>query len=257
MGERPCAVESMDLTFAKQTVVITGASSGIGQTIALDLGSKGAALCLVGRDLESMRKVAARIPVNGSHPLPPVVKCYQADLSSASEMQRVASQLVNDHARVDILVHSAGAISQGRVESSPVEELDRQYQTNLRAPYVLTQALLPALKAARGQIVFINSTVGHTARAEVSQYAATKHGLSALASSLRDEINGDGIRVLNVFLGRTATPMQAAVFASEGRVYQPERLIQPEDVSAVVLNALSLPRTAEVTEIRMRPLLKS
>ncbi len=77
-------------------------------------------------------------------------------------------------------------------------------------------------------------------------------------AALRNRVlEQDGIRVLSVFVGRTATPMQAAVHAVAGRDYQPELLIQPEDVAAVVINSLNLPRTAEVTEISMRPFVKS
>jgi NADP-dependent 3-hydroxy acid dehydrogenase YdfG len=140
------------------------------------------------------------------------------------------------------------------VETAPVEDLDRLYQVNLRGPYLLTQAVLGLLKAHRGQVVFLNSTVGLEARGQVAQYAASKHSLRALADSLRDEVNGDGIRVLSLYLGRTATPMQAQVFKNENRDYRPELLLQPEDVATVLINALTLPRTAEVTEIRMRPL---
>jgi NADP-dependent 3-hydroxy acid dehydrogenase YdfG len=104
--------------------------------------------------------------------------------------------------------------------------------------------------------VFVNSSVGLNARANVGQYAATKHALKALADSLRDEVNADAVRVLSVFLGRTATPMQASVHEMEGKEYHPERLLLPEDVAAVVINALSLPRSAEVTDINIRPLIK-
>jgi NADP-dependent 3-hydroxy acid dehydrogenase YdfG len=134
--------------------------------------------------------------------------------------------------------------------------LDRQYRINVRAPYMLTQALLPMLKSRRGQIVFINSSAGLNARANVSQYAATKHALKAVADSLREEINAEGLRVLSVYPGRTATPMQADVHTMEGRAYRPDRLMQPEDVAAVVINALSLPSSAEVTDIHVRPLIK-
>jgi NADP-dependent 3-hydroxy acid dehydrogenase YdfG len=112
------------------------------------------------------------------------------------------------------------------------------------------------LKSSRGQIVFINSSVGLVARANVGQYAATKHALKAVADSLREEVNTDGVRILSVFPGRTATPMQTAVHEMEGRPYQPEHFIQPEDIADVVINALVLPRTAEVTDINIRPLIK-
>ena len=140
--------------------------------------------------------------------------------------------------------------------TAPVADLDRQYQTNVRGPYLLIQALLPLLRACRGQVVFVNSTVGLEARAGVGQYASTQHALRAIADALRAEVNADGVRVLSLFLGRTASPMQAAIHKLEGRAYYPERLLQPEDVASVVISVLSLPRTAEVTDISIRPMLK-
>ena len=111
----------------------------------------------------------------------------------------------------------------GAIEDRPLETMrvDQHYQTNLRGPYLLTQALLPLLKLRRGQIVFMNSSAGLDARANVAQYAASKHALKAIADSLREEINRDGIRVLSVFPGRTATPMQQQLHVLEGRPYQP------------------------------------
>ena len=144
------------------------------------------------------------------------------------------------------------------MERARIEDFDSQYATNVRAPYLLTQRLLPALMKARGQIVFINSSVGIAVRrAEVGQYAATKHALRAIADSLREEVNPKGIRVLTMYLGRTATPMQQALFQQERREYHPESLLQPEDVASVVVHTLMLPRTAEVTDISIRPMTKS
>ena len=157
---------------------------------------------------------------------------------------------------IDLLVHSAGVISLGELQSASIKGLDWQYRINVRAPYALTQALLPTLKARRGQIVFINSSAGLSARAEVGQYAATKHALKAMADSLREEVNPEGLRVLSVFLGRVATPMQLTVHEWEGKHYKPDRLLQPEDVASIVLCSLSLPKTAEVTDLSIRPLRK-
>lgn len=112
------------------------------------------------------------------------------------------------------------------------------------------------LRTRRGQIVFINSLVGLNAKANSSQYSVTKHALKGLADSLRNEVNQDGVRVLSVFLGRTASPMQAAVHRMECRTYHPELLVQPDDVASVVLNALSLSRTAEVTDISIKHAIK-
>jgi NADP-dependent 3-hydroxy acid dehydrogenase YdfG len=237
--------------FTGQVMLITGASSGIGKAIALGLAAQGATLCLIGRRLELLQTIAEAAQATA-----PQVECYRIDLTQDEDIRELTACLERNFGALDLLIHSAGVYALGRIEAAPVEDFDWQYRTNVRAPFMLTQALLPLLKARQGQIVFINSTVGLRAGANVGQYAATKHGLKALADSLRDEVNADGVRVLSVFLGRTATPMQAAIHEMEGRVYHPEFLMQPEDVAAVVINALSLPRTAEMTDIHVRPMIK-
>jgi NADP-dependent 3-hydroxy acid dehydrogenase YdfG len=134
--------------------------------------------------------------------------------------------------------------------------LDRQYAANVRGPLLLTQILLPLLKKPCGQVVFINSSRGLMASANTGHFSATQHAFKAIADSLRDEVNAESIRVLSVFTGRTATPRIQVLHANEERPYQPELLLQPADVASVVLNALSLPWTAEVTNISIRPMYK-
>jgi short-subunit dehydrogenase len=237
---------------AKQVAVVTGASSGIGRALALELAAHGASLCLVGRQLETLQAVAAEAEAKGSQ-----TYCFRADLSVSGEVDELVARIKQELPSVDILVHCAATIGLGSVESASAEQLDMHYQTNLRAPYVLTQGLLPALKARLGQVLFVNSSAGLAARANVAQYAASKHALKALADSLREEVNPAGVRVLSIFPGRTASAMQAAVHAAEGKAYQPQRLMQPEDVAALAIHALTLPRSIEVTDISMRPMLKS
>jgi NADP-dependent 3-hydroxy acid dehydrogenase YdfG len=240
------------MPFTDQVAVVTGASSGLGKAIALGLAMEGATVCLVGRQLETLGAVAERAPT-----IAPRILCQRADLTQDNDIRALAAYLQRDFRAIDVLVHSAGVLSLSRLETASVEDFDWQYRTNVRAPYVLTQALLPMIRARQGQVVFLNSSVGLNARANIGQYAATKHALKAIADSLRDEVNADGVRVLSVFLGRTATPMQAAIHKMEGRAYHPELLMQPEDVAAVVINALSVPRSVEVTDISIRPLVKS
>jgi short-subunit dehydrogenase len=230
-----------------QVAVVTGASSGIGKAIALGLAAQGTALCLVGRKLEALEAIAEQARKTAKR-----VSHYKIDLTAEEDILTLATHLERDFGSIDILIHSAGVISLGPIETAPVEDFDWQYRINVRAPYVLTQALLPMLRKRKGQIVFVNSLVGLNAKANSSQYSATKHALKALADSLRDEVNLDGLRVLSVFLGRTASPMQAEVHRMESRPYHPELLIHPDDVTKMVLNALSLPPTVEVTDIRIR-----
>jgi NADP-dependent 3-hydroxy acid dehydrogenase YdfG len=179
---------------------------------------------------------------------------YQADLGEAAELDKVIALLVRDLERVDILVQNAAYYASGRVEDAFVRDFDQHYRINLRAPFLLTQCLLPMLKNCRGQVVFVNSSSGITAKATTSQYDATKHALKALADSLRGEVNEAGIRVLSVYLGQTASDMQSRIHEAKKLSYRPERLLQAEDVASVVLNALRMPETAEITDIHVRPM---
>jgi NADP-dependent 3-hydroxy acid dehydrogenase YdfG len=236
--------------FKDQVAVVTGAGSGIGKAIALGLAEKGALLCLVGRRMEMLESVATAARKYATK-----VVCCLSDLTADESFREIRDRVISDFGHVDLLLHCAGIIALGSMESAPLEAFDRQYRTNVRAPYALTQSLLPMLKTRRGQIVFINSSAGINAMPHVGQYAATKHALKAVADCLRAEVNAEGVRVLSVYPGRTATPMQEAVHEREGRVYVPERLMQPEDVAGVVIQALCLPRTAEVTDIHIRPMM--
>ena len=235
-------------SLAGQVAVVTGASSGIGRAIALGLAKCGASLCLLGRRVEELRDV-----VKSAGDFTPQVACYQIDLNVDSELHTIASRIKDDFGQVDILVHSAGMISLGRLESASIEELDRHYRINVRAPYLLTQLLLPQLKARSGQIVFINSSAGLNASLENGQYAASKHALKAIADSLRQEVNSEGMRVVTIYPGRTATPMQEAIFAAESRDYCPDLLIKPEQIASLVTHILKMPLDIEVTDIQVRP----
>jgi NADP-dependent 3-hydroxy acid dehydrogenase YdfG len=236
---------------AGRVAVVTGAGSGVGRAIAIALAREGLELCLLGRD---STKLAATAAV--ARPFSSVTE-FQLDLTVEEALHPLSQHLEEGPGRLDVLIHCAGVIQQGPMEGASIADLDFQYATNVRAPYAATQRLLPLLVAARGQIVFINSSAGLTAkRPDIGQYAATKHALKAIADSLREEVNPKGLRVLSVYLGRTATPMQEAICRQEGRDYHPERLLQPEDVASVVLHALTLPATAEVTDISIRPMAK-
>jgi NADP-dependent 3-hydroxy acid dehydrogenase YdfG len=238
--------------FEDQVAVVTGASSGVGRAVALALAEQAATVCLVGRDPERLESAAAEARDRGGASV-----AYRGDLTRDEDVLALVELVHGELGHVDVLIHAAAVIELGPLASASLGDFDHQYRTNARAPYALTQGLLPTLKERKGQVVFINSTAGLGAAGGAGQYAATKHALRAIAESLRAEVNETGVRVLSLYLGRTATPMQAAVHELEGRPYRPELLIQPDDVAHVVICALGLPRSAEVTEIRMRPLRKT
>ena len=240
------------LSLKNQIAVVTGASNGIGKSIALALAKSQVHLCLLGRNPERLEVVAHNAGEDA-----PSVKCYYVDLTKDGDIKELQKKITKDFDKIDMLIHSAGAISIGRLEVASARAFDRQYQTNVRAPFLLTKALLPSIRSVNGQIVFINSSAGLKAGVGNGQYAATKSALKVIADSFRNELNIEGIRVLSVYPGRTATAMQETVSKKEGKAYHPELLLQPEDVAVTVINALRMPRTAEITDIQIRPFLKS
>ena len=236
---------------ATKVAVITGASSGIGKAIAEHLATEDTFLCLLGRRLDALNSLSENLKSRAAG-----VLSYRVDLTQDEDILTAARNIQSDCGGVDVLIHSAGVIRIGPFESSSIHDFDFQFRVNVRGPYLLTQVLLPSLKSTRGQVVFINSTAGLNAPANVSQYAATKHALKAITDSLRNEVNSFGVRVISVYPGRTATPMQEKLREIENAPYHTERLLQPADVAAVVTHALTLPRTAEITDLIIRPLQK-
>lgn len=236
---------------AGQSAAVTGATSGIGRSIALALARCGVDVHLIGRDAGKAARVVAEL--RAAVPTA-TVRLWVMDFSQ--DISAAASRLAAD-AALDILVHSAGSMLLKPFEDTTDDDFDAQLRINALAPFALTRLLLPTLRRQQGQVVFINSSASQQkARANQAAYAASKYALTAVADSLREAVNESGIRVLSVYPGRTATPMQESLFASEGRPYPGERLLQPEDVADSVIAALTLPRTAEVTDIHLRPFRK-
>ncbi|WP_307713302.1 SDR family oxidoreductase [Streptomyces sp. V4I23] len=225
------------------THLITGAGSGIGAAVARRLHERGDELVLVARDAGRAKEFAARYP--GARTL-------VADLAEPDRISwALGHQTLPD--RIDSLLHSAGIVDLGPVGELTPKTWRHQLNVNLIAPAELTRLFLPQLRVARGHVVFVNSGAGLNAHAEWGAYAASKHGLKALADSLRHEEHAAGVRVTSVYPGRTASPMQAKVHAQEGKEYDPERWIDPESVATTILTALDLPRDAEINDLTVRP----
>jgi len=229
---------------SEASALVTGASGDIGQAVCATLAGAGAHVLAVARSQGRLADLAARL--GGS------VTPLAADLTDAAQRDAVVARAARP-GRLDLLVLGSGMYAR----SHDAAVFAAQFDANVHAPYALLRGLLPLLVAAQGQVVFLNSTQGLAASANVGQFAATQHAMRALADSLRDEVNSLGVRGASLFIGRTASARQAAIFASERRDYQPERLLQPADVAAMVAMLFALPPTAEVTNITLRPRLQS
>ncbi|ALX67108.1 SDR family oxidoreductase [Microbacterium sp. XT11] len=226
-----------------RTHLITGAGSGIGSVVARRLIERGDRVVLLARDAGRARAIATELP--GAETL-------VGDLAQPGRLSwALSTQQLPD--RIDSLVHVAGVVDLGSVAELPASLWERQIAVNLLGPAELTRLMLPLLRVSRGRVVFVNSGAGLHANAGWSAYAASKHGLRALADALRAEEAEHGVRVTSIYPGRTATPMQERVHQQEGREYDASRYIAPESVATTILTALDLPDDATLTDLSIRP----
>jgi len=216
--------------------MITGAGGGLGSAIA-DALAPTHTLLLAGRPSDRLDALAERLGA----------PTWPLDLTDADSIEAGAEVL----SELDVLVHNAGVSYPGRVAESTVEEWRATFEVNVVGAVALTLALLPALRSARGHVIFINSGAGQKASPGLASYTASKFALRGFADSLRaDEPD---LRVTSVHPGRIATDMQRDLIAYEGREYVPEHFLQPETVAAVVAQAVATPPDGHVHEVVIRP----
>jgi short-subunit dehydrogenase len=221
--------------------LVTGAGSGIGRAVAEALHARGDDLLLLARTDERASGLAEAFP--GAD----VRVVDLADPDATDRFEAATDSL-------DSMLHVAGVVELGPVADLSTDHLRMQLEVNLVAPALITRACLPALRAARGTAVFVNSAAGRAAGATWSAYAASKFGLRGFADSLRAEEMANGVRVTTVFPSRTATPMQEKVHEQEGRTYDSSLWISPETVAGTILHVLDLPHDATIPEVTVRPL---
>jgi short-subunit dehydrogenase len=212
------------------TVLLTGATGGIGHAIARELHGRGAELILTGRRTEVLEPLADELGA----------RALTIDLSDSAEVER----LVAEAGEVDILVANAALPGSGRLETYTQVQIDRALDVNLRSPIVLAHALVPAMIArGNGHLLFISSLSGKSATPGASLYCASKFGMRGFALSLRADLHGSGVGVSIVFPGFIR---DAGMFAdSEVKMPPGVGTRSPEDVARAVLRAIERNR-AEV-----------
>jgi NAD(P)-dependent dehydrogenase (short-subunit alcohol dehydrogenase family) len=200
--------------FGGRTAVITGGGSGVGLAIALALAKEGSDLCLIGRSLENLEAAASKAQSAGAR-----VVCCRADLAKDADLIELMRRLTVDVDGVDILVHSAAVLECAPIELASLDQFDTHYRVNIRAPYALTQVLLPTLRSRRGEVVFINSSSGTVAKPQFANTArrSTRSGLwqTAFARKSIQRVFGYSVyfwdgqqrRCRRGSMGRTAKPI--------------------------------------------------
>ncbi len=221
------------------THLLTGAGSGIGAALADVLHARGDDLVLLARSQDRADELTARY--EGAWGL-------VADLSDHASLARLELPVA-----LDSVVHAAGVVELGPVAKLSPLQWREHVDVNLIAPAELTRLTLPALRSSRGTVVFVNSGAGLRANPDWAAYAASKHGLRALADSLRAEERDHGVRVTSVYPGRTATAMQERVHEQEGKEYDAGDWMRPETVADAIRHVLDLPRDATIPDVTLSP----
>lgn len=229
-----------------KTAVITGSTSGIGTAVAQALCLQGMRVYLSARNSTKLAALARRIPARS------LAGCAVADLRSLGELRALLQRIRLALPRIDVLIHCAGEHRFTAPGSPDSEAFAALFELNVRAPYLLTLGLTPQLARAKGLVIFLNSSVVRGSGQGVALYKASRHALQGLTDSMRQELNGRGIRVSSVFPGRTATPRMRRIYALERRPYKPGALLSAQAVAQVVLALATLPRRAEVTDVHVR-----
>jgi NADP-dependent 3-hydroxy acid dehydrogenase YdfG len=218
------------------TAMITGAAGGLGSALATALAPTHT-LFLAGRPSARLDEVAEQFGAT----------TWPIDLEDVDDIPAVLEPIVE----LDVLIHNAGVAYPGRVAESTVDEWRATMSVNVVGAVALTLALLPALRAAGGHVVFINSGAGINASPGLASYSASKFALRGFADSLRND--EPSLRVTSVHPGRIATVMQEGLVAYEGGDYDPSRYLQPETVAKVVADAVNAPPDAHIHEVVVRP----
>ena len=216
--------------------MITGAAGALGSAIA-DALAPTHTLLLAGRPSDRMYALATRL---GSPTRP-------LDLADPDSLE-TASEVLTE---LDVLIHNAGVSYPGRVAESSVEEWRASFEVNVVGAVALTLALLPALRSARGHVIFINSGSGINASPGMASYSASKFALRSFADSLRTD--EPDLRVTSVHPGRFDSDMQRALVAHEEREYVAEDFMKPTTVATLVAQAIATPPDGHVHQIIVRP----
>jgi NADP-dependent 3-hydroxy acid dehydrogenase YdfG len=226
--------------------LVTGASSGIGEAISLELAKSGALLYLIGRNESKLCEVKRKALQYTSF-----IQIIKADVTSSRDLNRTYEIISNQH-ELDILVHSAGYFTRSSVEETEESGLRQALESNFIGPYLLTKLFIRHLKKTRGHIILLNSTAGVENFPEHAAYCSSKHALKAFADILRQELSKYLVRVSSVYPARTATPMQEKVVAAENpaTIYNPDIYAQAEDIADTVMHILKQPQQVEIADIR-------
>ena len=223
--------------------VITGASSGIGQSLAEQLAEAGYRVVIVARSREKLLSICDNIKSRG-------YSCIYIpiDIAKTADIDKLKKKAL-ELGPISVLINNAGVGYFGPIESISIESWNEQLNVNLRASFLLSQAFIPSMKEMKcGSLVFINSIAGRQPFSESAAYVASKFGLRGLANSLREELRDHNIKVISVYPGATNTPFWKKIKHN----FATQDMLRPIDLAQMILHSIKAPGNLTVEEMVIR-----
>ena len=228
------------------TALITGATEGIGRATAFALGRAGYKIGLLARTEAKVRELVAVLKKEGIE-----AAGAAADVGQPTQVSPAVDQLTRTLGELQVLVNNAGVLIAKPFDELTLEDWDTTMATNVRSLYLMTRAVLPAMRRRRsGTIVNVASLAGRNGFAGGTAYTASKHAVLGFSRSLMLELRKENIRVITILPGSVATGMMRDQTMLKS---DPEKILRPEDVADTILHSIQLPARAMVSELDVRP----
>ena len=242
----------MSNNIAGKVVVITGASSGLGEATARLLSAQGASVVLGARRADRIQSLADELTGRGGKAL-----AIPTDVTERDQVQRLVDAAVQTYGRVDVMINNAGLMPQAPLERLRIDEWDRTIDVNIKGVLYGIAAALPYMQQQKaGHIINVSSVAGHKVGPGFAVYAATKHAVRALSEGLRQEVKPYNIRTTVISPGAVATELPESVTEpdiAENVRKSYEIAIPAESFARAVAFAISQPEEVDVNEILFRP----
>src|SRR5437899_8907079 len=235
-------------------VVITGASSGLGEAAARLLSAQGASVALGARRSDRLKSLADELNRNGEK-----AGAVEADVTHRSQLKKLVDTAVQKFGRIDVMINNAGIMPRAPLERLTIDDWERTIDVNIKGVLYGIAAALPHMKRQKsGHMIFVSSVAGHKIGPDFAVYAATKHAVRAVAEGFRQEVKPYNIRTTIISPGAVATELPDSVTAPDIavkiRTYYDDIRIPAESFAHAIIFAMSQPEEVDVNEILFRPI---
>jgi NADP-dependent 3-hydroxy acid dehydrogenase YdfG len=243
----------MSTEIGGKVVVITGASSGLGEATARHLSGLGASVVLGARRVDRLQSLARELIARGGK-----ATALPTDVTSCDQLKRLADAAVETYGRVDVLINNAGLMPQSLLERLKIDEWDRMIDVNIKGVLYGIAAALPHMKRQKaGHIINVSSVAGHKVRPGGTVYSATKHAVRVISEGLRQEVKPYNIRTTVISPGAVDTELPDTITDPDVSVamrkFYDDFAIPADSFARAVAFAMSQPDDVDINEILFRP----